>query len=65
MADTSSSAESVAERPDQVLNIDVHSEHENEPSRYRHFPSHLYSCSIHKASETSQDAIPYPRTSSI
>lgn len=33
VADTSSSAESVAERPDQVLNIDVHSEHENEPSR--------------------------------
>ena len=41
VADTSSSAESVAERPDQVLNIDVHSEHENEPSRYRHFPSHF------------------------
>ncbi|KAL0044163.1 hypothetical protein WJX82_001970 [Trebouxia sp. C0006] len=33
VADTSSAADSVAERPDQALNADVDSQHENEPLR--------------------------------
>lgn len=45
VADTSSAADSVAERPDQALNADVDSQHENEPLRYRHFPIHLCSYS--------------------
>ncbi len=53
VADTSSAADTVAERPDQALNVDVHSQHENELLGYRHFPSCLYSYSMHKASETS------------
>ncbi len=58
MADTSSAADSVAERPDQALIADVDSQHENELLGYRHFPNCLYSYSMHKASETSQDAVP-------
>ena len=45
VADTSSAADSVAERPDQALNADVDSQHENEPLRYRHFPTRLCSYS--------------------
>jgi len=67
VADNSSAADCVAERPDKALNVDVDSQRENEPLRYRHSSSRLCSYSNMNvwASETTQDTVPYPCASSI